>query len=398
MENVMYPDVALDKSKVKEKIMYPDETMDKIKEIASGCIDCKLCMKECVMLNDYCSSPKHLFKYIEEKDGQINPEVPFSCNMCKQCTRVCPKDLKIGEAFMDMRKAMVSANNGKSPMPGHKAIDMHQALSFSKVFNTSVPDKRKTHKKRVFIPGCSLPSYNPKAVGQILEYLQSVYPGTSAILKCCGKPTKALGQTELFKERYSTLQDEIDKLEADEVITACQNCYNIIKENSPNQTVRSLWQVLPEIGLPEGAKGKGIGSDITIAIHDACPTREESSIHDGVRWIMNELGYEVEELKYSRENTKCCGFGGMVVPANPGLSQRVMNRVTEDVKSDYMVTYCASCKEAMARGGKKSVHILDLIFGEQYNSKSNWPENPGNVLISWMNRYASKKEMQKRKK
>jgi len=52
----------------------------------------------------------------------------------------------------------------------------------------------------------------------------------------------------------------------------------------------------------------------------------------------------------------------------------------------------------MARGGKKSVHILDLIFGEQYNSKSEWPESPGNALLSWMNRYSSKKEMKKRKK
>lgn len=381
-----------------KKIIYPNKLKDKIKEIADGCINCKLCMKECVMLNDFCTSPKSLFKYILDKDGEIDPKIPFSCNLCKQCTKVCPKDLKLGEVFMDMRKEMVAANSGKSPMTGHKAIDMHQTLSFSKMFNTSVHDNRKTDIKRVFIPGCSLPSYNPKAVGQIFYYLQSVYPGTSAILKCCGKPTKALGQTGLFKERYSDLQAEIDKLEADEIIVACQNCYNIITENSPNQKVRSLWEILPEIGLPEGAKGKGIGSDITIAIHDACPTREESSIHDGIRWIMNELGYEVEELRYSRENTKCCGFGGMIVPANPDLAQRVMNRVTEEVNSEYMVTYCASCKEAMARGGKKSVHILDLIFGGQYNSQSKWPESPGSALISWMNRYACKKEIKKIKK
>ena len=381
-----------------KKIIYPNKTIEDIQSIADECIDCKLCMKECVMLNDFCSSPKHLFKDILDKEGNVDPKIPFSCNMCKQCTIACPKDLKIGEAFMDMRKEITKANNGKSPMSGHKAIDMHKTLSFSKVFNTAVTDKRETDIKRVFIPGCSLPSYNPKAVGQILDYLQSVYPGTSAILKCCGKPTKAIGQTELFKERYADLQAEIDKLYADEIIVACQNCFNIISENSTNQKVRSLWQILPEIGLPEGAKGKGKGSDITIAIHDACPTREVSSIHDGIRWIMNELGYEVEELRYSRENTKCCGFGGMIAPANPDLAQRVMNRVTEEVKSDYMVTYCASCKDAMARGGKKSVHILDLIFGEQYNSKSEWPQVPGNVLISWMNRYSSKSEIKKRKK
>jgi hypothetical protein len=43
--------------------------------------------------------------------------------------------------------------------------------------------------KRLFIPGCSLPSYNPETVCNILEYIQEKLPGTGTILKCCGKPT-----------------------------------------------------------------------------------------------------------------------------------------------------------------------------------------------------------------
>lgn len=244
--------------------------------------------------------------------------------------------------------------------------------------------------KRVFIPGCSLPSYNPEAVKNTLEYLQEVLPGTGAILKCCGKPTKALGQVEEFKKRYSTLQAEIDKLGAEEIIVACQSCFLTMSEYSPNQKVTSLWEIFPEIGLPKEAIGKGKNSDITFAIHDSCSTRDRSDIHDGIRWILKELGYKTEEPPHTKETAKCCGFGGMVVPANPDLAARIMNKRTAEVESDYMVAYCAACRESMVKGGKKTVHILDLIFGPVYDSKSEFPGVSSSPLTGWINRYKSK--------
>lgn len=244
--------------------------------------------------------------------------------------------------------------------------------------------------KRVFIPGCSLPSYSPVLVEKTLEYLKEKLPGTGSILKCCGKPTKALGQVSKFKERYGQLQAEIDKLGAEEIIVACQSCFITMSQYSPNQKVTSLWALLPKIGLPERARGIGKNSDIVFAIHDSCPTRDRQDIHDGIRWIINQLGYKVEEPPHTKENTRCCGFCGMVVPANPELALRVMKRRTSEVGSDYMVTYCAACRESMIKGGKKAVHILDLIFGGPWTSKSEFPGVPGSPITSWANRYKSK--------
>ncbi|SJZ37528.1 FAD-dependent oxidoreductase [Selenihalanaerobacter shriftii] len=104
--------------------------------------ECKLCMQECVMLNDYCESPKDLFaKIIENED--VDPIIPYSCNMCSQCTIVCPKEFPIKMKFMKIRKDMVKANDGKSPMKGHNAIEMHQFLGFSWLFNTAKSAKDK---------------------------------------------------------------------------------------------------------------------------------------------------------------------------------------------------------------------------------------------------------------
>ncbi len=345
---------------------------------ASRCLqcECKLCMKECEMLNDFAGCPGELFQNIVEKGGAVDPLIPFSCNMCLQCTLVCPKEFRMMDRFMDLRIRMVRDNNGKSPIKGHKAIDVHQALGFSDFFNTGVAGgDGKT--KRVFIPGCSLPSYNPELVGKVLAHLQERLPGTGAILKCCGKPTKALGQVDAFKARYAELQAEIDRLGAEEIIVACQSCYVTMKEYSPNQKVRSLWEVLPEIGLPEAAKGIGKDSGLSFAVHDSCPTRDVPSIQNGIRLILGELGYATEEPPHTGMQTRCCGFGGMVVPANPELAMRVMKRRTDEVSSDCMVTYCAACRESMVRGGKKAVHILDLIFGGPWKADVRFPGPSG---------------------
>jgi len=111
-------------------------TPEDAKKEASRCLscECKLCMKECVMLNEFCECPKEIFEKVIAT-GEIDPIIPYSCNMCNQCTLECPKDFKISSSFMDMRLEMIKANKGKSPMKGHKAIEMHQLLGFSKIFN-----------------------------------------------------------------------------------------------------------------------------------------------------------------------------------------------------------------------------------------------------------------------
>ena len=248
--------------------------------------------------------------------------------------------------------------------------------------------------KKIFMPGCSLPSYNPEAVKKTAAYLKQVFPDMGAVQKCCGKPTAAIGQAELFKERFGMLQADFDKVDAEEVIVACQSCFGMIKKGSDRQKPVSLWSLLPKIGLPEELRGKAKHSDVVFTIHDSCSTRYEKELQDGIRWILNELGYKTAEPKYTRENTRCCGFGGMVVPANPDVATRVIQRRVDEFETDHVVVYCAACRASMMGVGTKSWHILDLLWGPVVMKDD---DAPANVLASpvkaWMNRYKSKSSL-----
>ena len=366
---------------------------------ANRCLQCtcKLCMTECLMLNDFTECPKHLFEeYLEKGYSAMDPKIAYSCNACSQCTLKCPKDFDMKSAFLGMRPEYVKDNNGKSPMKGHKAIDVHQFLGYSKAFNTANPAPQGKKTKYVFFPGCSLPSYNPEAVGKALEHLQDKLGGeVGSLLKCCGKPTKALGQKNKFNERFASVQEELDKMGAETVIVACQSCMGIFADTA-KQDVVSLWSLLPEIGLPKEQYGIGKDSDIVFNIHDSCSTRDRSDLHDGIRWIVDELGYKVEELSNTRGTTRCCGFGGMVVPANPEVADKVMRRRAEETTTGHMISYCAACRQSMESGGADSLHILDLTFGGKYDSKEKQERNMG-AAKQWINRFKSKMELNKRK-
>ena len=372
--------------------VYSEGLLKKVELILKECNGCGRCKDNCEMLSTFNINPKKLIKIAKK----INPDpiIPYSCNMCGTCTHVCPNKIRLQDVFFEMRKELIKNNNGKSPIKGHKAIALHQSLSFSKIFNTAVSDEIAGFTKAVFIPGCSLASYSPKLVGKTLAYLQQKLPGTGAILKCCGNPTLSLGLEEKFNKRYSQLEKEIENLGAEVIITACQNCFTTISKFSPKLKVKSLWTVIANLGLTSEMKNKGKLSDITFSIHDSCSTRYNSEIQDSVRWIINELGYKVNESPLSRENTVCCGYGGMIVPANPKLSLKVMKKSSQRYDEDYIITYCASCREAQIKGGKKALHILDLIFNDTYYKSSKINGLNKSFIQNWTKRYRSKKNLE----
>lgn len=110
---------------------------------SSRCLtcECKLCMQECVMMNDFGEAPKELMIPLVET-GYMDPSLAYSCNGCDNCTIVCPHQLPMKRIFMDSRKDFVVANGGESPMEGHKVINMHQKLGFSKLFTMKKEGKR----------------------------------------------------------------------------------------------------------------------------------------------------------------------------------------------------------------------------------------------------------------
>lgn len=246
-----------------------------------------------------------------------------------------------------------------------------------------------------FMAGCSLSSTSPQRVADIIDYLKNFYPDLATIQGCCGKPTKMIGQQALFEKRFRSLTEMVAEAEIDELIVACQGCIRVMSDENQFRT-SSFWVKLAELGLPAELKGKAKDSDAILSIHDSCPTKEMTEIHQAIRFILEELGYQVKKNRLSGKNTMCCGMGGMCGVSNPPMAKEIASKRVTDFKTNQIVTYCASCTSAMILGGGNAWHLLDLIFGPVIQKQDETTDHPlQHSLKAWGNRYKSKKIVMK---
>ena len=366
--------------------------------------ECKLCMKECIMLNDYTECPKSLFKkYLEEGYESLDHMIAYSCNECSQCTLKCPKEFNMKGIFTALKEDYAEKNNGLVPLEILKESDRTQEKECGDEYCTrvdgslqkkEVPKKQKT--KYVFVPGCTVSAYSPKGVENIVKHLKEClgHENVGALLQCCGKVTRFIGETEKFEERNKKAIDILDDMGAEVIITVCPSCYKVFKETAKNQKVIAHWDLMKNlIGIPETARGIGIGSDVVFNIHDSCVTRDETSHHESVRWVLDELGYNWTEIERNGKNTRCCGVGGMVCSSNPELYERVYTRRANDFDQHNIVTYCGSCRGTMQAAGKDAVHILDLLFGPKYTKDQERARGYQTEQEMWKKRLETKERL-----
>ena len=332
--------------------------------------ECRLCIKECLMLDKYTSSPKILFtEYLEKGYEALDIKIAFSCNDCSQCTLRCPHELNIKDNFIEMKKDYVAKIGGYSDFASHIALDDGQELECSKKYCFNIVSKK--NPKYVFIPGCTVPASLPGEVEKVVYHLEEALgEEVSTILRCCGRPTEMICETDVFNERYSRVQKEIEDIGAETIITICPSCFKTYNTYSGKNMI-TYWEIMEQtIGIPKSQINIGASSDVVFSIHDPCVTRNMPTHHESIRWILKQLGYKYEEMNFNKTNTRCCGVGGMLSCVDTELFNQFNARRTADAKSDNILTYCGSCRGSMENGGKDAIHILELIFRDKPYMKS----------------------------
>lgn len=330
---------------------------------AGRCLNCQCleCVKACKYMQEYGSYPKKYLRQIYNNDTIVmgmrhGNKMINSCSLCGQCAVVCPQGLDLGETCKATRESMVS--KGKMPPSAHDFALRDMAFNNSEEFSLTRQQPGHNSSKYVFFPGCQLSGSSPEQVEKVYAYLtEKLSGGVALMLRCCGAPADWAGNQDLFQNSLKVLVAEWETLGKPELIVACSTCHSMFREKFPG--VVSLWELMADSDLPVQGASVSRGK---VAVQDACTTRHEPVIQDAVRDILTRLGYEVEELPYSKERTKCCGFGGLTSFANPGLAKKIVEDRISESTTDY-VAYCAMCRDNFASKGKRTFHLLDLIFG-----------------------------------
>jgi NADPH-dependent glutamate synthase beta subunit-like oxidoreductase len=355
---------------------------------AARCLTCTCsqCVKHCTFLQHYVlqfpATEKGLVRLLEDR-GAADPLIPYSCHYCGLCQAVCPKDLYAGGVCLSAREDLVA--RGQGPLPPHKGIQDYVKWGSSPIFTLSRPDPATGKAARVFFPGCSLAGHFTAVVQAAYAHLRRRLPDTGLMLNCCGAPSYFMGEKDVMLRIIRNVAGELAKLGAGEIIVACTHCYQTFQEFLPEVQTRTIYEVLNQVGLPDG------GSDTAPAsfnVQDACGARQAPQIHDAVRRLITGLGHTVEEMPHNRERSICCGSGGMVPAVAPDLAKKMTDFRLSEATLD-LVTYCASCRARLNKAGHPTLHVLDLPFNPNWQQTKTQP--PPHSLMRWWRRWRLKR-------
>lgn len=324
--------------------------------------DCMACVNVCPYLEHYGAYPRKyareifnnasMFMGARTANAMIN-----SCSLCGLCETVCPEKFAMQDLCLQARRDMV-ANDLMPPSAHEFALeDMTFSLSEEAFLARHAPGTAQS--RYLLFPGCQLCASSPDQTATLYEYLRNrIQGGVGLMLGCCGAPAHWSGQQAHADDVIAHLRAQWQHLGEPKMIVACSTCLQMFETLWPQAPVRSLWDTLEEVGVPD-RPGDGISTPL--AVHDPCTTRHRPAIQETVRRLVAALGIDVAELPLTRQETECCGYGGLMQNANPQIAKAVIERRAALSDHDYL-TYCAMCRDSLAAAGKRSMHLLDVIF------------------------------------
>jgi len=192
---------------------------------------------------------------------------------------------------------------------------------------------------KLYNPGCALMLYKPHYADKLLKIL-----GVKKHDICCHHNPNVESGTE--------------------IINTCAGCDKRFGSLYEGVSTISLWEVIAKdetFPFPNYDK-------LELSVHDACPVRNRSEVHDAIRELLKKMNIKIVEAEKIRKNSICCGDN--FYPSLP--IEKVHEKMRERANSmptDDVCVYCVSCIKSMNIGGKRPRYILDLLFNEQTESK-----------------------------
>ena len=165
----------------------------------------------------------------------------------------------------------------------------------------------------------------------------------------------------------------------DTALLICNNCAAIIEENTEAR-IEYLWQVIdqdPDFRFPDYH-----GEEMTV--QDCWVAFERREVQEVIRSLLRKMNIRIVELEENCEKTKFCGvnllapctesnatlahkryverFPHMFTPMEPAEQIRHFRKHCEMIATEKVVCSCKFCTDAINLGGKKGLHLLELLF------------------------------------
>ncbi len=325
-------------------------------------------------------------KPVKKEELEKAAEGIYRCTLCGRCTQACPFGIET-KILWEKLRALVHDSDANPPSlkDVEKSLeelkDPFQLGSDMRLFWTKkaklkdAPTKSKAD--IVYFVGCTSASHHtvnrtlPNAASQILRHMGEDWTLLGEKEWCCGCPSIMMGDEETAKQLALHNVQAVEETGARMVTVSCASCYKAFRWEYPKLIGRRLTFEVTHITeliskyLKEGRiKLEPMHSRITY--HDPCDLSRYGGVTEEPRQILNSITKNFVEMPENREDTRCCGGGGLLPTIDNDLrlksaTKRV--RQAESVAAEILTSACPACRitlaEAATNAGSK-IEVLDV--------------------------------------
>ena len=276
-----------------------------------------------------------------------------ACTQCGLCEETCPGNIQLGGMIKEAKKKL--HNLDRQPGPYHQfwVRDTEFANGPYAELTRKAPGQETC--RYAYFPGCHLGAADPEYVEKSYNWLLKVQSDTALMLQCCGLPVDWSGNEAAHAEEINKIREKWELLGRPVMVMACASCMKHFREYLPEIEMISLYEVMEEKGLEPAVKDETVYS-----VFDPCSARHQDDMRDAVRRLLVKTCAGHEEMLDS-EKHGCCGYGGNIKEANPGMAKLTAEKRSQLSENPYIV-YCINCRDVFFDEGKPVKHILDLMF------------------------------------
>lgn len=330
---------------------------------------CDSCVWYSPLMNYFQKFPRRITEEVEvtinpatlDGAGTVATRFISTCNHCGLCREVCPKNIDTGAFLLKSHRTM--HEKGAMPWAFHEFYLRDMDFSNGEASLLKLPPGSGTS-SYMFFPGCQLGASDPQYVIRSYKFLTDNLPPTALMLSCCGAPAEWAGDEGKHGKVIEKIRADWAGIGKPVIMFACPTCKQMFNKYIPEAEGRFLYEFIDDSGLLPVHSFNG-----TIAsVFDPCASRNEPALQDTIRRLSAMAGFSLEPLPMEGKMAECCSYGGQVSIAHPPYAAHNVEKSINRSINPY-ITYCSNCRDIFASAGKKSWHILDIIFGLENSSR-----------------------------
>jgi heterodisulfide reductase subunit D len=360
------------------------------------CYQCGTCSGSCPTVRQMDYTPRQMLRLIQlgMEDRLLRSRAIWYCLACYSCTARCPREIKITETVIGLRK--LAAARGIE-LPGN-LLALKGALIDKYNISGDANDTRliwsenleevaaavrpKRQAETVYFVGCVSSFFPvaypiPQSLVRIMMNLDEDFTLLGGDEWCCGYPLYSAGMEALLPSFAEHNIATVKATGARRLVITCPSCYYTWTHIYPDLASSPLpFEVLHAsqylARLMEGGRLKLHEVEQVVTYHDPCDLGRKSGIYDAPREVISRIpGVEFREMATSRENATCCGGGGDVQVVDESVTAAVAARrvrQAERTGAGVILSACQQCKRTLASAARKekirlrALDITELVW------------------------------------